>query len=56
MMYGAFAEAFSKEREEQINASNPEVYLEKALIHIQKKRDIIEKAGEMISIYLELDK
>lgn len=34
---------------------DPEEYLAKTLVQIQKKKDITIKAGEMICAYLELD-
>ena len=55
MMFEPFRLNFRNERVEQYNASNPELYLTKTLIQIQKKRDITIRAGEMIFTYLEIE-
>jgi hypothetical protein len=55
MMFEAFRYEFQNVRLKQFETNDATKYLELSLNHMQKKREITIKAGEMICTYLELD-
>lgn len=55
MMFEAFRYELQNVRLKQFETNDATKYLELSLNHMQKKREITIKAGEMICTYLELD-